>query len=377
MNRWQPPEKLKRVWRIARPFLVALISIAITYGIIAFAFHYVFDHYINPVDQNDPSPITVVVEENDSASSIANKLYQACGYGEPGLINNKAVFKVYVDFVGKANQLKAGTYILSKNMGIAQMVDIICEGNPPKETLKFTVQEGYTISGILWSLEQAGLVVDENEFLTLCNDRDRFSKYDFISQIPKDTKRDHLLEGYLFPDTYEAYVDSSAEFVINRMLLRFNDVFTQEYVTRAEELGMTIDQVVILASIIEREAAVADDFPKVSAVFHNRLNNGQKLESCATLQYVLKLNKYQFSADEMATESPYNTYWKEGLPEGPISNPGKQAITAALWPSEEYLEKDYRYFCNMDVSNKNYALAFARTYEEHQENIQQYQQYWN
>ncbi len=373
----RPVSKSRKAWRKARPFVVVLISLGITFGIVAFTFQYLMSHFIYPVDINDPTPITVVVEKNDSASSIANKLYQACGTGAPGLISNKAVFKVYVDFVGKANQLKAGTYILSKNMDIPQMVDIICAGNPPKQTVKFTVQEGYTISGVIWSLGQAGLAIDEKEFQALCNDKELFGKFDFISQIPEDTKRDYLLEGYLFPDTYEAYFDANGETIINRMLQRFNDIFTLEYVARAEELGMTVDEVVTLASIIEREAAVQGDFAKVSAVFHNRLKAGQKLESCATLQYVLKQNKYVFNAEEMATDSHYNTYLYNGLPAGPISNPGKLAIEAALWPNEEFLEEDYRYFCNMEVSEENLNLAFAKTYEEHQRNIEKYQQYWD
>jgi len=218
--------------------------------------------------------------------------------------------------------------------------------------------------------------VDEEEFLEMCNDRAAFEKYAFIADISDDTDRDYLLEGYLFPDTYRIYVGSSPETIINRMLQRFGDIFDESFVERAEELGMTIDEVVTLASIIEREAAQEEDFAKVSAVFHNRLREGQRLESCATLQYVLKVDKYQFTEAEMATESPYNTYREAGLPAGPISNPGRLALTAALWPNEEYIEEDYRFFCNMDVSNGNTSLIFAKTYEEHQENIAAYQQYW-
>lgn len=147
---------------------------------------------------------------------------------------------------------------------------------------------------------------------------------------------------------------------------------------------MTMDQVVTLASLIEREAQVDTDFAKVSAVFHNRLKEGMRLESCASLSYVLNVRKYTFTATELATESPYNTYRNAGLPIGPISNPGKLAIEAALYPNEEFLEEGYLYFCNGKLEVKNpdgtvthdYALVFDKTYEEHQKHVLEYQQYW-
>jgi UPF0755 protein len=219
--------------------------------------------------------------------------------------------------------------------------------------------------------------VDQGTFLKLCNDKKAFSAYGFLNDIKERSgkQRDYWLEGYLFPDTYEVYADAAPEEIINKMLIRFNDIFTDEYLARAKELHMSIDDVVTLASIIEREASVAEDFPRVSAVFHNRLNAGQKLESCASLQYVLKVNKYVYSDEERATDSPYNTYLYAGLPAGPISNPGRLAIEAALYPDEEYVKKDYRYFCNMDLPG-NKSLIFARTYEEHLANVEKYSKYW-
>ena len=373
---WQS-QKIKTIWKYIRPVAVLVISLVITLGIFYKGLDYVLNRYIRPVDINDPAPISLMVEKSDSASRIASKLFEACGEGKPGLISNTAVFKVYVDFVGKANKLKAGTYILSKNMDIPQIVDIICAGNPARKTEKFTVQEGFTINGVLWALQQAGIQVDQETFLKLCNDKKAFAAYGFLNDIKERSgkQRDYWLEGYLFPDTYEVYADAAPEEIINKMLIRFNDIFTDEYLARAKELHMSIDDVVTLASIIEREASVAEDFPRVSAVFHNRLNAGQKLESCASLQYVLKVNKYVYSDEERATDSPYNTYLYAGLPAGPISNPGRLAIEAALYPDEEYVKKDYRYFCNMDLP-ENKSLIFARTYEEHLANVEKYSKYW-
>ena len=184
-----------------------------------------------------------------------------------------------------------------------------------------------------------------------------------------------MLEGYLFPDTYEVYVDATPEEILNKMLTRYYEIYTGEWVTRAQELDMTRDQVMTLASIIEREARTPEDFTKVSAVFHNRLERGMKLESCATLSYITGVKRYTFTADEQAIVSSYNTYLNEGLPIGPISSPGATAIQAALYPNEEFLEEGYLYFCNGNP-NESAALIFSTTYEEHQENVNKYRPYW-
>jgi UPF0755 protein len=172
------------------------------------------------------------------------------------------------------------------------------------------------------------------------------------------------------------YVDSTPDEILDKMLTRYYEVYSGEWVDRAQELGLSRDQVMTLASIIEREAGNADDFTKVSAVFHNRLQRGMKLESCATLNYVTGQDRYAFSADEMAIVSPYNTYLNEGLPIGPICNPGATAIYAALYPDEEFLAEGYLYFCNANPKETN-RLVFSKTYEEHLKNVEKYREYWN
>jgi len=183
----------------------------------------------------------------------------------------------------------------------------------------------------------------------------------------------YVLEGYLFPDTYEIFVNSAPETIINKMLGRFEQIYNEDFVERTKELDMTIGDVMTLASIIEREGK-PQDFKKISAVFHNRLGKDDKLMSCATVQYVIGVRKFQFTQTELNTQSPYNTYQVEGLPIAPIANPGKSAIEAALYPDEEYLEKEYYFFCSKDPESGE--LAFARTYEEHEENVSEYEQLW-
>jgi len=366
------------MWLSVRPAVVLGISLVIVFFIARATVNYVLSNYIQPVDKNDATPIEVVIPSSSSASSIARILYTACGYDEKGLIPSTAAFKVYVDFVGKANSLKAGTYILSKNMSIKQIVEVLCEGNEAKETVTFTVPEGYTVTGIAEVLIEKGLISDASELIDAVKTGEDFTNFAFIEDVTETenaSSRDYMLEGYLFPDTYEVYTDASVDTILIKMLNRFNEVFTDDYLTRAEALGMTMDQVVTLASLIEREAQAADDFAKVSAVFHNRLAEDMPLQSCASLSYVLGVTKYTFTEAERETDSLYNTYKYEGLPVGPVCNPGKAAIEAALYPNEDYLEEGYLYFCNQNPNETN-ELVFAKTYEEHQENVRKYQEYW-
>lgn len=379
----QKQRRLRRAWKTIRPGLILVVSVLIVFFVARFTVNYVLSNYINPVDVNDPTPIEIVIPKSSSASTIARILYTACGQDEEGLIPSTAVFKVYVDFVGKANKMQAGTYILSKNMSLKQIVDIICKGNPPKTTVKLTIPEGYSVNDIAALLKEKGLIDDLSAFTDACLDHSGFEGFQFL---PEDIQtRRYLLEGYLFPDTYEVFTDSSVDTIIIRLLNRFNEIFTDEYLSRAQELGMTMDEVVTLASLIEREAQVDTDFAKVSAVFHNRLRRQMRLESCASLSYVLDVKKYTFTESELATDSSYNTYRQAGLPAGPISNPGKLALEAALYPNEEYINDGFLYFCNgklqetqPDGSVKHdYSLVFDTTYEEHQQHVLEYRPYWS
>lgn len=367
-----------RVWLMVRPAVVLGISLIVVFFIARATLNYVLSNYIEPVDKNDATPIEVTIPTSSSASSIARILYGACGYDQEGLISSTAAFKVYVDFVGKANSLKAGTYVFSKNMNIKQIVEELCEGNPPKATVKFTVPEGYTLTGIARVLLEKELIASESQLFEAAKTGSSFTNFAFISEAAATATADaraYLLEGYLFPDTYEVYADASVETILIKMLNRFNEVFSNEYLSRAQTLGMTIDQVVTLASLIEREAQAAGDFSKVSAVFHNRLNQDMPLQSCASLSYVLGITKYTFTDAERETDSLYNTYKYKGLPVGPVSNPGKAAIEAALYPNEQYVSEGYLYFCNQNPAETS-ELIFAKTYEEHQENVRRFQQYW-
>lgn len=373
-----------KVWRAVRPILVFLISVGICAAVLMFAYNFVVDRFFSPVDINDATPIQITISSGSGASSIAKKLYEAGGVDEngdlvsPGLISSKTVFKIYVDFTGKSSKLKAGTYILSRNMDIEQIVDVICEGNPPRTTLKLVITEGMTVEDIAEKLVSLDVLGSKSEFLELCKTGEAFGEtYSFVADIPVNEaqERNYALEGYLFPDTYEIYSDESAESIIGRMLSRFSQIMGEEYSARAEELGMSIDGVITLASLIEKEARMESDFTRVSAVFSLRLKTGMKLQSDAPLKYIFNTSGVlTFTSEQMADTSLYNTHVYEGLPLGPIANPGQKAIEAALYPDEEYMEEGYLYFCLKD--NSTGELVYARTLEEHNENVATYRSGW-
>ena len=365
----------KTFWRYARPVAVWAASIAIVLIVVSLSVNFIVSHYVSAVDPDDNTPYEITIPQSASASSIARILYTACGEDQKGLIVSTASFKIYVDFVGKANSLKAGTYILSKNMSIKEIVNILAEGNATRSFKRVTIPEGYTVDQSAQTLALEQIISDAAAFQTLCRTTESFEKYPFLIDLPSESERMYALEGYLFPDTYEFYVDSSPEEVVDRMLTRYYEIYIGEFVDRAEEIGLTRDQVMILASIIEREARNPDDFSKVSAVFHNRLQDGMKLESCATLSYATHTNRLYFSAEEIQTVSPYNTYLNDGLPVGAVCNPGLAAIRAALYPNEEYISEHYLFFCNANPKETS-SLLFSKTYEEHQENVEKYKIYW-
>ena len=242
-----------------------------------------------------------------------------------------------------------------------------------QKTIKYTLIEGLTAEGMAESLVQQGVLTSADRFLQLCSTMKGVTTNELMIAPGEAEGRAYALEGYLFPDTYEAYEGSSEETVINKMTTRFYGVISEAYILRAEELNMTMDQVITLASLIEKEAKSAD-FAGVSAVFHNRLKKDMPLQSDATIQYILKSRKLIFTAEELATVSPYNTYVNTGLPLGPICNPGKAAIEAALYPDGDLLKGGYLYFCLKEPESGE--LVFAKTLEEHNKNVEKYRALW-
>jgi len=165
------------------------------------------------------------------------------------------------------------------------------------------------------------------------------------------------LEGFLFPNTYMIEKDWTQKEIIDMLLSEFNKVWSEKYQQRADELGKSVKEVVTMASMVEKEAKVANERPLIASVFYNRVNINMKLQSCATVQFILGVAKYPLLYSDLEIDSPYNTYIYYGLPPGPIASPGEASLTASLYPDDS----DYLYF----RAQKDGSHRFSRTLEEH------------
>ncbi len=294
----------------------------------------VLEKYNGPVDESDTSTFVVTVTPGSSTTGIANLLY------EEGLIQNVNAFKAKVKLLEVDGQMKAGDYMLSPSMSAETIINKLVDGEIFVETNKFTIPEGYEIRQIVDKLVEQG-IVDRDVFMDVLENHP--FDYAFLEGVDRSKK----LEGYLFPDTYEVLKSADEVAIVDRMLKRFGEVFKPEYYDRATELGMTVDEVVTLASIIEREARVAEEFEIVSSVFHNRMEIGMALQSCATVQYILQERKPVLSYADTEIEDPYNTYINAGLTPSPIASPGELAIKSALYPAET----NYLYFVTTEKND--------------------------
>ncbi len=234
-----------------------------------------------------------------------------------------------------------------------------------KEEKTLRIIEGWKNSDIASLLVKNNLATAD-EFIQAQKDYDT-SRFSFLADKPKSTD----LEGYLYPDTYRVFASSTASEVITKMLSNLDQKLTPQMRADIKAQGKTINEILTMASIIEKEAPISyakgdnRDAKIISGIFWHRIEIGQALQSCATLAYVLGIDKEQYSAVDTKFESPYNTYLNPGLPPGPISNPGILAIEAAIYPTPS----NYNYFLTPTGSSD---IIYAATYEEHIRNKNKY-----
>lgn len=292
---------------------------------------------------NLDSEVRITVDNGDGASTVAKKLK------ENGVIKYPMVFKLISRMDGYDGEFKPGAVTLTNGMSYSDILDELIAVD--RDTVKVVIPEGYEISQIEQALKDAGLKGAETFRAAL--DPSLYS-YRFLQGLPDRTNK---LEGYLFPSTYLIPIDADGKQIVDLMLKTFDQKFPEEYYQRAQEMGKSVDQIITMASIIERETNSDTERAKVAGVFYNRLNKGMKLQSCATVQYILGTRKPVLSIADTEIDSPYNTYKNAGLPVGPIANPGEDCIKAALYPEET----DAFYFC----MSKSGEHIFSKTYEEH------------
>jgi len=279
--------------------------------------------------------VLITVNQGDSAHRIARTLK------DNDMILSEKLFLAWVKHTGSAGDLKPGVYEFNQKMFTPEIVARLKEG--PKNFIRFTVPEGLDIRRTAELLERIEIISSSEEFIQLAESQN--------------------LEGYLMPETYVVAEGLGAAGIIRVMRAEFDRKVTPEMHERAAEIGMSMAEVVTLASIVEREAVVDNERPKVASVFLNRLRRGIKLESCATIQYALGEQRARILYRDLEIDSPYNTYRHAGLPPGPIASPGIASIRAVLWPDET----DYLFF----VSRGDGTHLFGRTFQDHRRNIAQ------
>jgi UPF0755 protein len=283
---------------------------------------------INHPFVSNQSEVKFEVKSGDDLYSVVDALSSA------GYIKNKKIVLDYIRSNKPSTKVVPGNYNFSNSVSLSKTIYYLNKGILDNEPVKVTIPEGYNIESIAQLLEDKG-IIKKADFLKSCRE------YKLPEYIKNDSKRKYALEGYLFPDTYEFYKGTSGKAVIDDMTAAFKSAFDDV----AKKTGKTIsnedmDKYVTVASILEKEVKIQADRGNAASVFYNRLSIGMKLQSCATVLYALGYYKDTVNFNDIKVDSTYNTYLYSGLPEGPISCPGRACIEAAVSPSKT----NYLYF---------------------------------
>ena len=283
---------------------------------------------------------------------------------EKQLIGSKLLFELYSRIRGKYRVFPSGEYSLSSSYGYDGLIHRLSGGERSKrKQISVTIPEGSTVEDMLRIICDEKSICSRKELIQAICYGD-YDKFDFVREIEEDNGRIYRLEGYLYPDTYYFYTDSSGYSVVERMLENFDRRFDGKYREACRKNGMTVDEAVTLASMIMKEAKSVSDYPLVSSVFHNRKNSrsfGCRFQSDATLTYALG---HPMRAEDKNTDSPYNTYLYKGYPPSAICSPDINAISYALCPDRT----SFYYF----VSDKDGEMHYASSYEAHRRNVEKY-----
>lgn len=318
-----------------RRFIIKMAVISITACVIGYAAGI---RYLNMPAGEGSRKIDFTLKNGWGSNRVIKELYKK------KMIRSRTAFKLLLRFRNKTNSLKKGLYAINDGMSIDRIIDIFDSGRT--KTVSFTIPEGLNNRQIGELLAEKGFFKTQKEFLKYASSRKLRDRY----QIPALT-----VEGYLFPDTYTVPVGYKKMKIFEHMIDNFLEKTT---VLK----GFPVDpqkrhKLVIIASIVEREAQLKEERPVIAGIFLNRLKKNYPLESCATIQYLFKKPKRKIYYNYLKIESPYNTYLNKGLPPGPISNPGLHAIEATLNPEKT----DYLFF----VIKGDGSHKFSKSFREH------------
>lgn len=370
MDGFNSGEKYTGIWNILRPILMILCALILLYGIVSSVVSVARQKWVDPANPDDTSDITFIVKSGDSLNRVSNNLEKQ------NLVRSGTFFKYFADFKGFGQKIQAGEYTLKRSMTVNEILDRLSSGDGKPTVMDITIIPGWTVEDIANYLVKQNVLKDGQRFLSLCKDGKNFGEYYYVHDVLNSSdvsNRKYVLEGYLAPDTYEIYISSDEETILRKLISQTEAVFPSNFQERAREISMDMDDVFTLASLIEKEAKT-QDFAKVSAVFHNRLKKNMTLGSDAAVKYVLGTKRMALSQEDISVQSYYNTYKHKGLPPGPICNPSQDAVRAALYPDEEFLNSGMLYFCSTNPDTGE--LHFSRTLEEHEQAVKIYRPLW-
>lgn len=321
--------------------------------------NYAFRLYLNRDDLLLPNSgseelVPFEIQMGETVNDIANGLQNA------GIIRNAEAFRDYLVYSGKDVTIQAGKYKLDSSLNSLEIAAALQDATPSE--VDFQILAGWRLEEIAASLPTSGLSISSEDFL-------RWSRNPDPELLPEGWPELDSLEGFLYPDLYTVNRDISYRDLIRLMLERFDEHVTPEMRTAYQQQGLTLEQAVTLASIVQREAVVDEEGPAIASVFLNRLAVGMKLESDPTVQYSLGYNQKQstwwtnpLSLNDLKVVSPYNTYINNGLPSGPICSPGEFALNSVAHPEQTTF---YYFRAKCDGSGQHF---FAETFEEHLQN---------
>ncbi len=306
---------------------------------------------------SDDAPVTFVVSPGEAAGTIAERLQRE------GLVSDAELFRRYVQYHKLDSGIEAGEFTLRETMTIPEVARALQEGRRPEQTV--TIREGLRLEQVAADVAEQ-TTISEDEFLELVTTgwRDQAYAQRFLATIPPEA----TLEGFLFPDTYRLPEDPTASDLLERMLAAFQERVTPQVQAAAAQRDLSVYELITLASIVEREAVVADERALIAGVFWNRLQAGWTLDADPTVQYGMGEPGAWWpglTVADLAFNSPYNTYQNAGLPPGPICSPGLASIEAAAEPAET----DY-YFFLVDCTRDDGSHVFAETEAEHYANYE-------
>jgi UPF0755 protein len=350
-----PADRRRKPKVVLWSFLIALgLVFAMAGGVLFYLWN-----GLRPTAASD-TPVKVTISSGMRAQKVAEMLE------EKGLIRDAFLFSGWLKLQGEGSRFQAGDYELTRGMTREEIVAKLNEGDiVAAATIKFTIPEGFTVQQIADRLaEKAG--VDKTKFLEAANNPALWTGSAWTKSLPTDKNLRFPLEGYLFPDTYEMKSGSTEIEIINRMLSELDrklDQLPEDWLGTLEDRGLTVHQLLTIASLVEREVVADEERPIVASVIQNRIRKKMPMQIDATIQYLLDKQKERLMESDLKVNSPYNTYQNPGLPPGPIASPSLKSIEAALYPEQT----DYLYYVTKKDGTNTHL--FAETYKQHQKNI--------